>query len=153
MPPQYSNDSGITWVETKEKSGLLSSWSEPTYRFSDGEFIRNGEDIDAGFFKSTVVLEEVPILSSQDDGLNWEPVGSVPRGCIRIAAEASTDSLVLMQCTDGGIVSSSDRGRTWQPYLEPRLPDFNAFPANFRIRYSEQKMRTTQPAPPVINVN
>lgn len=153
MPPRYSANNGISWTETEEKGGLMSAWTEPTYRFADGEYIRTGEDSDTTLWKGNVVLDEIPVLLSQDNGATWTPVGTVPRGCVAIAAEASTDELVLIMCTDGGMMSSSDRGNTWQQYLAPRLPDFDAFPAGLKVRYDQQKLKSTAPLPPVNVVN
>ena len=147
ISPEYPIHHGVAACR------LMSSWKEPTYRFADGEYIRTGEDSDTTLWKGNVVLDEVPVLLSQDNGATWTPVGTVPRGCVAIAAEASTDELVLIMCTDGGMMSSSDRGNTWQQYLAPRLPNFDVFPDGLKVRYDQQKLKSTAPLPPVNVVN
>ena len=150
MPLQYSADGGANWTEIEDKSGLFGASREPTYRFSDGEFIRTGEDVDINFWKDSEVLDEVPVLSSSDHGLSWEPVGSVPRGCVTIAVESSTDELLHLLCNNGGVMSTDDRGRTWWQSFAPRIPDFDAFPGQLRVRYQREKLKETSPAPPVV---
>ena len=149
MPLQYSADSGISWTEIEDKSGLFGASREPTYRFSDSEFIRTGEDVDINFWKDSEVLDEVPVLSSTDHGLSWTPVSSVPRGCVTIAVESSTDEVVHVLCNNGGVMSSKDRGRTWSQSFAPRIPDFDRFPDALKFRFKGEKLKETLPAPPI----
>jgi len=132
---QFSADDGYTWTALEEKVGLLGSSQAPTYRFKDGEFIRTGEGVDVNFFKDSEVKDQVPVLSTTDNGVNWTPIGAVPRGCTTMAVEASTDGLIYVLCSDGGTFSSKDRGRTWSLSLPSRTPDFDAFPGQLKIRY------------------
>jgi hypothetical protein len=135
-PLLYSADDGNTWTALQEKSSIFGASRSPTYRFGDGELIRTGEDVDINFFKKSIAKNEVPVLSTTDDGVNWTPVGTVRRGCITIVVEASTDELLHILCTDGGTLSSQDRGRTWRQSLEPRIPDFDDFPGVLKLRYT-----------------
>ncbi|MBT8082315.1 MAG: hypothetical protein KJP08_00635 [Gammaproteobacteria bacterium] len=149
-PPRYSMDNGNSWQETEEKGGIFSWWKVPTYRFANGEFLRTGEDTDFSLWKGYTALDDVPVLLSQDNGVSWAPVGSVPRGCITIAPEVSTDELLYILCTDGSTLSSSDRGVSWRPSSSKRIPEFDEFPGALKIRYNREKLDSTSPAPPVI---
>lgn len=51
---------------------------------------------------------------SDDGGTSWNVVGPPPDGTIAIAA-STLDANMLYAGTDGGIVDSTDGGRSWQP--------------------------------------
>lgn len=150
MPPRYSTDDGRSWQETDEKGGLLTSWKVPTYRFANGNLIRTGDDADFSLWKGYTAVDEVPVLLSQDNGANWVPVGSVPRGCTMLAPEVSADELLYILCTDGSTLSSADRGATWQQSSPKRIPEFDEFPGALKIRFNREKLDSTSPPPPVI---
>ena len=155
MPLRYSADGGLNWTESDETGGIFGGGAsqEPTYRFSDGEFIRTGEDVDINFWTESEVLDEVPILSSTDNGVNWAPVGSIPRGCVTIAVESSRDELVHILCNNGAAISSTDRGRSWSESFAPRIPDFETFPGALKLRYQSEEIKSTSPPPPIITVD
>ena len=153
LAPRYSSDQGLTWVRTREKGGMLESWLTPTFRFSNGEFIRTGDDVDVRIFRESKVLEKVPVLLSTDYGLNWDTVGHVPRGCLYMAPEASTDDRLYILCNNGGTLTSEDRGRTWQPSSPRRIPDFESFPEGLKVRYDREELGANSPLPPVVPTN
>ena len=137
-PLQYSTDNGFTWTTVAEKTGVFTGASRvPNYRFSDGEVLRTGKDADIRLFK-VEAKDQIAILSTTDDGATWTTVGSVPQGCSSLATEASRDELVYILCSNGAVLASQDRGRSWEESLAPRIPNFDDFPPGLKVRFQRE---------------
>ncbi len=157
-PIHYSEDDGRTWAATRAEESLLfvgiGSWAfRPPYRFGDGEIIRTARDQRFSLRKwEYEATDFAPVMSTTDDGAAWTQIGSVPSSCLDIAAEASTDDRVYILCDDGRAIVSADRGRNWQEVQrEPKVPAFQDFPPQLKVRYtSGDEMEEQQSIAPMV---
>lgn len=155
-PLRYSEDGGRTWSAVREEGNIfIGPVKRPSYRFTDGEIIRPGEDQHFHWLRLDYeVSDSAPVLSTMDDGISWTTVGSVPPGCADIAVEASHDDGVYILCEDGRLLVSDDRGRNWGEAQGVRaVPGFVDFPAELKVRFSQDdEMGEHRPVyvPPVL---